>query len=227
MGMASSSLSFLLQREEVPLSKLQNLLQVPDDDLAGHLGQERPELTNELAKCKRRAFGLVVPDGRTRVAVDEAVPLLTSPASSGLRVATPDASAASPRPLLLWRDSRPLSKLGNSLETAENDLARQFHEQRPELVEKIAQCDRRAFGSVERARDHVTVFPVHARDGELAELRAAGQRAARGPPHDRGRGRSAEEVDERVPQHPEKGGAGKLGSGVAARLSAPGHAGLI
>jgi hypothetical protein len=41
-----SSLSFLPQREEVPLSKFQNLLQVTDDDLAGHLDQERPELAS-------------------------------------------------------------------------------------------------------------------------------------------------------------------------------------
>jgi len=46
----SSSLSFLLRHEEVPLSKLQNLLQVPDDDLAGHLDQERLELAGEFAQ---------------------------------------------------------------------------------------------------------------------------------------------------------------------------------
>jgi hypothetical protein len=77
--MGSSSLSFLLRREEVPLSKLQNLIQVTDDDLAGHLDQERPQLARELAQRKRRAFGLVVPSGRTGVTVDEAVPLDDQP----------------------------------------------------------------------------------------------------------------------------------------------------
>src|SRR5438270_6250091 len=129
-----------------------------------------------------------------------------------------------PRPLLLWRAGRPCSKLGNALETDENDLARQLHEQRPELVEKSAQSRRRATGPVEGARHYVTVTPVHPRDGELAEVRAEEQRAARGTTQDRGRGRTAEEVDERLPELPEKGGAGELASGIAARFSISRHA---
>jgi hypothetical protein len=56
---------------------------VLDDDLAGHLDQERLELTGELSQRKQLAFGFVVPRGRTRVAVDETVPLDDQPGEFG------------------------------------------------------------------------------------------------------------------------------------------------
>src|SRR5438270_6983435 len=85
MALGWSSLLFLPRPEQATLSKLQNLLQVLEDDLAGHLDEKRPKLANELAQSKRRAFGFVVPGGRTRVTVDDAVPLDDQPAQ--LRIA--------------------------------------------------------------------------------------------------------------------------------------------
>jgi len=99
---------------------------------------------------------------------------------------------------------------------AESDLASQFNEQRAELVGKIVERGRRAHGPVEGVRDRIREFPVHPRDSKLAELMAAVQCAARGSTHEHGRGRSAEEVDERVPQDPEKDGARNPGCGIAA-----------
>jgi hypothetical protein len=63
----------ILRREKS--TKLQELLEVPDADLAGQLDEDRAELGDELAQRGRRTVGPAAPVGRARVAVDEAVPL--------------------------------------------------------------------------------------------------------------------------------------------------------
>jgi hypothetical protein len=67
----------ILRREKS--TKLQELLEVPDADLAGQLDEDLAELGDELAQRGRRAVGPAAPVGRARVAVDEAVPLDDQP----------------------------------------------------------------------------------------------------------------------------------------------------
>jgi hypothetical protein len=73
--MVSRSLSFLLRREENQLSKLENLLQGMDDELAGHLDQERAELADQVSQRRRRSDGPAAPARRAGVAVREPLTL--------------------------------------------------------------------------------------------------------------------------------------------------------
>src|SRR5260370_22534662 len=73
--MVSRSLSFLLRCEENQLSQFENLLQGLDDELAGHLDQERAELADQVSQRGRRSDGPAAPARRAGVAVREPLTL--------------------------------------------------------------------------------------------------------------------------------------------------------
>src|SRR5882672_774297 len=119
------------------------------------------------------------------------------------------------------REDSPLLQPRNLLDAADDDLPRQFHQQRSELADQLAQRDRRVLDLPnESARQRVGVPCVGPQDLELAELRAAEHCPPRGAAHERGRGGGAENVGEAIPDQLEQRRTAHLGGIVDARSSA-------
>src|SRR5438067_9649456 len=117
-----------------------------------------------------------------------------------------------------WREDSPLLKLGNQFDTADDDLPRQFHQQRPKLADQLAQRNRRVLDLPdESARKGVGVSRFGPQDCELGELRAADHCPPRGASQKRGRSGGAENVCNRIPDQLEQRSAAHL---VDARWSA-------
>src|SRR5712664_3754988 len=121
-----------------------------------------------------------------------------------------------------WREDSPLVKPGNLLEAADDDLARQLYQQRPELGEQFAQRNRRVLDLPDQGPWKLVGVSVGGpQDCELAELRAAGRCPPRRSREKRGRGGGAENLCHRIPDQLEQRSTAQLGAGiVSARSSA-------
>src|SRR6267143_5367613 len=121
-----------------------------------------------------------------------------------------------------WGEHSPLLQPRDLFDAADDDLPRQFQQQRAKLVDQLAQRDRRLLGLPdESARQCVGVSCVGPQDLEIAELRAAEHCPPRGAPHERGGGGGAENVCDAIPDQLEQRSTSQLGAGVvAARSSA-------